>query len=373
MPTILGIDLGEFEGVACAFDSETEKYRFETIPTDPETFRDLLVRTAASLVLFETGTAAGRVHDLCQELGTPCRVANPLGEAWQWKKVRRKTDRDDALKLTRIHRLGELPTVRMPGPELRQRRSLVEFRQRLLAQRTAIRDRIRARFQSRGLILPAGHRPWTAAARAEWRKTYARPLGECSASDLWRGLLDADFTLAEADERVRRLTTIPGVGPRTAEAIVAYLGDPRRFRDGRQVSAYAGLVPRQFQSGESDRKGRITRRGPAVLRKLLVECAWQVRRQNAWGAAVVERISRGQRGRVSRRWWRRRGSSWCGAGRWYATLGRGTRPVRRRPRSRRGSVDEGGSAREAGRGRDHRGVVSVSSATGCVRRGRPSG
>ena len=42
---------------------------------------------------------------------------------------------------------------------------------------------------------------------------------------------------------------------------------------GEQVAAYAGLVPRQYQSGESDRKGRITRRGPAVLRKLLVECA----------------------------------------------------------------------------------------------------
>jgi transposase len=316
MATILGIDLGKFKSVACIFDAETEKYAFETIPTDPESFRGLLARTAPVMVLFETGTAAGWVHDLCRETGRPCRVADPLGEAWRWTKVKRKTDRDDALKLVRMHRLGELPTVHVPEPEVRQRRSLVEFRQRLIAQRTAIRNRVRARFQARGLATPPGHRAWTAAARAEWRETYARPLAECAAADLWRGELDVDLTLlaaveaqvaaveakldalAKADEGVKLLTTIPGVGVRTAEAVVAYLGDPGRFRNGRQVSAYAGLVPRQFQTGETDRKGRITRRGPAALRKLLVECAWMVRRYNAWGAGVVARISGGQKGRV---------------------------------------------------------------------------
>jgi transposase len=299
MATILGIDLGEFKSVACFFDADTEKYRFETVPTDPESFRDLLARTAPALVLFETGTAAGWVHDLCRELGLVCRVADPLGEAWRWEEVKRKTDRDDALKLVRMHRLGELPTVHVPEPQVRQRRSLIEFRRRLIAQRTAIRDRVRARFQSRGLTLPPGHRAWTAAARAEWRRAYARPLSECGPAELWRGELDVDLTLLEAveaqveavearldalagaDERVKRLETIPGVGPRTAEAVVAHLDDPRRFRDGRQVSAYAGLVLRQFQSGELDREGRITKKGPAALRKLLVECAWQVRRQNA--------------------------------------------------------------------------------------------
>jgi transposase len=316
MTTILAIDLGKFKSVACTFDEDTEKYRFETVATDPDSFRDLLVRAAPSTVLLETCTAAGWVHDLCGELGLECRVANPLGEAWQWKKVKRKTDRDDALKLVRLYRLGVLPTVHVPSPEARQRRSLIEFRRRLVSQRTAIRNRVRARFQSRGLALPPGHRAWTAAAVAEWRRAYARPLAECGPAELWRGELDVDLDLlgaieakveavearldelAKSDEKVALLRTIPGVGPRTAEAVAAYLDDPRRFRNARQVSAYAGLVPRQFQSGESDRRGRITKRGPAPLRTLLVECAWQVRRHNAWGAEVVGRISGGQKGRV---------------------------------------------------------------------------
>ena len=99
--------------------------------------------------------------------------------------------------------------------------------------------------------------------------------------------------LAAADPATRLLETAPGVGPRTAEAVAAHLGDPKRFASGKQVSAYDGLVPRQYQSGESDRKGRITRRGPGVLRKLLVECAWASLRYNAWARATYARLTRG--------------------------------------------------------------------------------
>jgi transposase len=316
MSTILGIDLGKFKSVVCIFRSESGEHGFETVRTDPESFRDLFTRIAPNLVLFETCTAAGWLYDLCQELELPCKVVNPLGEAWQWKKVKRKTDRDDALKLVRMHNLNELPTVHMPPAEVRQRRALVAFRQRLVSKRTSIRNHIRALFQARGLALPSGHRAWTVAARAEWRKVYARPLARCTALELWKGELHVDLALLEAletqiarvakaldalgatDQGVQLLTTIPGVGIRTAEAVVAYLDDPKRFRNARQVSAYAGLVPRQFQSGEMDRKGGITKRGPSQLRKLLVECAWLMRRHNAWGAGIVERISRGQKGRI---------------------------------------------------------------------------
>ena len=63
------------------------------------------------------------------------------------------------------------------------------------------------------------------------------------------------------------------------------------------MSAYAGLVPRQFQSGEIDRKGRITRRGPGLLRKVLVEAAWLMQRYNGWAARTLARISKGQKTR----------------------------------------------------------------------------
>lgn len=315
MSTILGIDLGKFKSVACVFSTDDGEIRFETVPTNPKTFRDLLTRTAPDMVLFETCTAAGWVYDLCKELEFPCRVVNPLGEAWQWKKVKRKTDRDDAHKLVRMYLLNELPTVHMTSIEIRQQRALVNFRQRLIAQRTKLQNHIRALFQAQGIAMPPAQQAWTAQARADW-STHAKPIIECAPDQMWRGFLQVDLTLFEALEtqiaqiekqlnnlgkanpKVQLLTTIPGVGVRTAEAIVAFLDDPHRFHNSREVSAYAGLVPRQFQSGTMDRKAGITKRGPSQLRKILVECAWMVRRYNPWGAEIVERISRGQKGRV---------------------------------------------------------------------------
>jgi transposase len=99
------------------------------------------------------------------------------------------------------------------------------------------------------------------------------------------------------DAPSQRLLSVPGVGPRTAETIAAYVDRPQRFKNSRQVSAYAGLVPRQYQSGQTDRRGRITRRGPRLLRKMLVEAAWVMLRYNDWARQIVQRISKGQRTR----------------------------------------------------------------------------
>jgi hypothetical protein len=71
---------------------------------------------------------------------------------------------------------------------------------------------------------------------------------------------------------------------------VACIDDPHRFANGRQVSAYFGLVPRQYQSGETDRNGRITKRGNPLARTILVECAWASLRYNPWAKSVYDRI-----------------------------------------------------------------------------------
>ncbi len=78
--------------------------------------------------------------------------------------------------------------------------------------------------------------------------------------------------IAEAEKRLdaisatnpatQFLESISGVGPRTAEAVSAHIGDAKRFANAKQVGSYAGLVPKQYQSGTTDRKGRIARTGP---------------------------------------------------------------------------------------------------------------
>lgn len=79
--------------------------------------------------------------------------------------------------------------------------------------------------------------------------------------------------------------------------MVAIIDDPRRFKNAKQLGAYAGLVPRQIESGTMKRTGRITGRGNKLLRSLLVEVAWLMRRYNDALSAVFDRVCRGSRTR----------------------------------------------------------------------------
>jgi transposase len=305
--TILAIDLGKFNSVLCWYEPDARTERFRTTPTSPDDLTRELTRRPVARVVFEACSQAGWVHDLCEQLGVPALVASTTGAAWQWKHVKRKTDRDDALKLARLAAVGEVEGVPVPPRAVRQWKSLIGLRKRLVSERVRGQNRIRGLLVSQGLTAPAGAKAWTALGVAGLGRL-ARPLGECGPDDLRRGelhlLLDRLRALGEqtaavearldglaaGDARVSLLVSVPGVGPRTAEVIAAYLPDARRFRSAGEVSAYAGLVPRQYQSGETDRRGRITRRGPRLLRAALVECAWCSLRYNGWARDTWQRL-----------------------------------------------------------------------------------
>jgi transposase len=307
--TILAIDLGKYKSVACVYRTGTEP-AFHTLASNPEALLRLGRRHRPDVVVVEACLLAGWVHDLFVSAGFPCKVANTASEAWKFKHAKRKTDKDDALRLAQLEALGQLPAVAVPDPLTRQWRQLIAFRQKLVGQRVRVQNRVRALLVGRGLPQPVGHRAWTEEGMAQL-EGHARALARCGPEESWRGLLALSLAeyrhllgqigqaeasldaIGSADERVRRLRSIPGVGPRTAEAVVAYLDDAGRFSSGKEVSAYAGLVPRQHQSGECDRRGRITRRGPGLLRKLLVECAWAMLRYNGWARRGAEEAGGG--------------------------------------------------------------------------------
>ena len=314
---IIAIDLGKFKSVCCIADVAAGVHAFETVQTTPQVLRELLVRHRSpdgsrTAVVFETCDTSGWVHDLCVELGCVALVANPRGEAWHWRRVKRKTDRDDALKLLKLTLNNDLPTVHMPPPAQRQKRRLILHRRSVVARRTMSRCGIRSIYSQQGLSLARGNKQWTRAGVADLAKD-AKPLEECDVSELWRGRLHVELQLIEtldkqiklldakldalADEKCELLQSVKGVGPRTAEAVVAYLDDPRRFKNGDHVAGYAGLVPKQIESGEMSRFGHITRHGPGLLRSLLVEAAWMVYRLNPWAQHFVEKVSRGGKGR----------------------------------------------------------------------------
>ena len=313
---ILALDLGKFNSVLCVYDPVTHVHPFESVRTTPQTIHDLLVAhqtedPADTLLVIETCDVAGWVHDIAAALGIRVAVANPAHEAWRWTRVKRKTDKDDALKLAKLTVLGQLPTAHMPAPQQRQRRRLVHYRRVLVDRRTQIKNQVRSIFSQQGLSLPPRGKAWTKIGIQQIARE-SRPLAQCeSVDDLWRGRLHVELhllaqlaqqieqvdqkldALGAADARVQLLQSVPGVGPRLAETVVAHLDDPRRFKRAGQVASYAGLVPKQVESGTMKRSWRITRRGPALLRSMLVEVAWMVYLRNDWARAFVQRVSRG--------------------------------------------------------------------------------
>lgn len=307
--TILAIDLGKYKSVACVYRA-ADDCRFLSLPTSRAELARLFERQRPAVVLIEACLLAGWVCDLCAQQRLRCLVANTSSEPWKFKNLKRKTDRDDALRLVELHLLGKFPAVAIPEKEVREHRALIETRQKLVGRRVALQNRIRAVLVGQGLAAPRGAKAWTRLGLAGFAQL-ARPLAECAAAELWRGRLHLALTelehvqalLALAEEKldelardnagVQLLQTTPGVGPRTAEAVVAFLPEPKRFRTSKQVSAYGGFVPRQYQSTGTDHRGRITKRGPRTLRKLLVECAWVMLRYNAWARAVYRRLTHG--------------------------------------------------------------------------------
>ncbi len=308
-PPILAIDLGKYKSVACLYRSAGE-HRFHSFPTSRAAIARLLEQHRPAVVLVEACLLAGWVHDLCGDKGVKCLVANTTSEAWKFKHLKRKTDKDDALRLAEVYRLGQFPTVAVPVKEVREKRGLIEARQKLVGRRVALQNRARALLVGQGLPAPCGAKAWSTSGLAGIA-AHARPLPECGPLELWRGRLHLTLSelghvkglldqaerkldeMAKTNEGMKILDTIPGVGPRTAEAVVAFLPAPGQFRTAKQVSAYGGLVPRQYQSADTDHRGRITKRGPRTLRKLLVECAWVMLRYNPWARAVYQRLTHG--------------------------------------------------------------------------------
>jgi len=90
------------------------------------------------------------------------------------------------------------------------------------------------------------------------------------------------------------LQTIPGVGPRTAEAVLAYTDEVERFGRGKEYCSYFGMTPKLDESGSTRRLGHISKRGPSVVRWLIVESAWRAIKKNPSLLAFYERVRHGQ-------------------------------------------------------------------------------
>ena len=313
---ILALDLGKYNTVFCDYNSINGEHEFGKVKTTPQKIHDLIVQKEPQRVVLEVCTIAGWVVDIARALGIETETANTTHDAWRWKNVKKKNDKEDALKLAKLSAMNQLPTVHIPTKHVREMRSLIKYRQRLVKYRISTKNAIRAIFAREGITtVPRGKKAWSKVG-LQWLRTHTQPLEEITdIEQLWRGQLHVELETFEAiseslrkvedklnklgacNERIKRLQTIPGVGPRLAETVVAFLDDPKRFQNSKQVGSYAGLTPKQYQSGQTERQGKISGQGNKLLRNLLVEICWVSLRYNPWARDTYKKLLRGSKSR----------------------------------------------------------------------------
>ncbi|MBX6351036.1 MAG: IS110 family transposase, partial [Clostridia bacterium] len=288
MPRYIGLDLHKAYVHGCEFRpelSEGQQERHFRFPNTPEAWAAFCGQLDPDTrVALEVTGSAFEVHDLLSPHAGKVLVAN----ATELRRLGsgRHTDRVDAARLAKMAALGTVPAVWVPPQPMRQVRRLLACRERLDSHRRALANQARAVLRRHGVQVPprADLLRWLEPADIAHlpvgeRAIVLATLQAARTLQAQEEVLTAEIARQVADvPEIKRLLTLTGVGFLTAATIWARLGDPHRFRGPKQVARYAGLDPSVEQSGERDRRGRITRHGDQLLRRMLIEAAWSAAR-----------------------------------------------------------------------------------------------
>ena len=270
--------------------------------------------------------ASGLGHGLSDELfdaGIECHVLSPTHLPKTPKSAKLKTDARDAqmlLEQVRGYVLAgnSLPVVWTPPQRLRDDRELVRARVDVADEMTRIKLKMRS-------LLKRYENPANYPTKTNWTKTHVRWLREKIVPELEmtvsvklrllldrlemyrheEGELDKALKILSREERYKipcsELRKLPGVGLLVSMTYLTEMGDLARFHNRREVAAYLGLCPSCHESGKADdRKGRITRQGPARLRKMLCQAAWVSISKCCEQAAAYHRIRQNQKQRTKK-------------------------------------------------------------------------
>jgi transposase len=194
---------------------------------------------------------------------------------------KQKTDKRDAAHILKLVVEGRFPRLWTPDREQRDLRQLVLHRHKLVEIRSRVKNELQHLSLNKGM--QKKRRLWSQAGQKMLRELALRPWASCRREDLLGllamleeqvGKLDtAVKQAAEENAQARLLMTQPGVGPNTALAYVLTIGEVSRFRRGKQIASYLGLIPREESSGGRQKLGAISKQGNRMLRSLLVEAA----------------------------------------------------------------------------------------------------
>jgi transposase len=311
MTHYVGLDVSQKTTAICVVDSTGRRVWRGQSASVPEWIEQTVRRQAGgdAQIGIETGPMTPwLVHELRgRGLEVTCLDARHARAAL--KMQLNKTDQNDAEGLAQIMRTGWYRSVHVKSLEAHRARALLGARAQLVGMTTRLSNHIRGVLKTFGM-LPGTMRGLPFERRVEALLTDRSDVAPIVRPMLtaWRQLREQIATfnkavrvLVKASPTCRLLMSVPGIGAVSVLAYVNTVEDPGRFTRSRAVGAHLGLTPRQYQSGEVDRSGRISRCGDTLARTLLYEAAvvilHRVKRASSlkdWALAIAKRSGMGK-------------------------------------------------------------------------------
>jgi len=279
-----GIDLGKKETTICIIGKNRQVIWEEQVSTTKSGIRGVMQRYRKVECIVEASPLAEWLCTEVEKFGHKITVVCPRKtKAALSGQAKRKTDKRDARGLSELCRSGWYESVHRKSAAAREMRSYMTARKQLVECSNSLASSIRGILRAQGIKLESTNDAPDFESQVIKAMKKLPPLAARGVKELLiafrqiylqqRALYQELNKHARGSEIAERLMTIPGVGPATAAAFVATIDDPHRFPDAEKVSAYLGLTPSVYQSGETEYRGRITKTGDKLLRWLLIEAA----------------------------------------------------------------------------------------------------
>jgi transposase len=294
----VGIDIHSKSWMVSIYSDEFE---LKTFNQEPDVDRlELYLRkqypNANYSLAYEAGFCGFWIQRSFTQRGMKCDVIHPADIPSSDKEIIRKSDKIDSRKLARGLKNNELNRIYVPDEELESDRQMVRSRNKLVRDRTVLKNRIKAFLKFNGIALQQ------TTKTVRWTQSYINSLRQLRLENLsnktvFNTYLDELIfliekekqiqqsinTLAESDrykKNVKLLKSIPSIGTITAMTLMTELGHINRFKKPEQLFSYCGLTPNCHSSGENIRIKELTRRGNGIVKHILIECAWMAVRRD---------------------------------------------------------------------------------------------
>lgn len=301
-----GLDLGKKSSRFCVMDAQRTVMCEGNVRNRAAELQRVFAQLPTMRIAIEASTKAFWIADRLRELGHEPVVVDP-GRTKAIGAALIKHDKLDARVLATLCAADVLAKVDQPSEQQRMARMPVVVRDSLVRCRVRLALMVRSILDSEGIDFPRCKLDHFADRAVEEAQAAPEALRDAiepalaAIRDLSERIEKCSRQLVASvaeDEDAQLLMTAPGVGPVTAACFLLAVRDPSRFDSGRQVGTYLGLVPSLYQSGQTNRRGRITKHGNRQARWALTMAANSLLRSRSpsalreWGRGLVERIGR---------------------------------------------------------------------------------